>query len=112
MLRDKSIPVTGKRQRNVKFTTFDSDRNQGFVYELGKEIVIVYTILIPYCVRAGCTSTEIVQREIEVVELDNRLFEVKEPSPWEDNDVDCVVSLPYGFRPALLFPRPCPYCGK
>jgi len=103
------INKIGEQKEIIYFYTYDSEWNQGRVFPLGKKEVRVHRVLNTRTRQVGCTSLELFQDTMDVVDLDGRIFLVEDAL---FGDKERRVGIPYGFRPALLFPRTCPYCGK
>ena len=107
------MKILANKSEVIRFTTWDSDRNQGFIYQLGDVPVLVDTVWSTRTRRQGCSSDELIAEEMNVVTLSGRTFVVKDTSFWRTGMPKRSVALPYGFKPKEIFPTPtCPYCGK
>ena len=97
----------------IRFYTFDK-QNYGSMYHLGDREVLVYTEVEQHSRKLGCCSEELVKEELKTILLEGRSFVVRPIAPWNaSSGCKYEVSIPYGFKPKLLFPTlTCPYCGK
>jgi hypothetical protein len=97
----------------VRFNTFESERNQGFVVHLGDIEVFVDRASITATRRKHCTSDELVTEVANVVTLDGRSFLATKSGLWKVGDPELEVTLPYGFVPTVVKNQPkfCTKCG-
>lgn len=96
----------------VRFNTFNSEWNQGEVVWLADKPIVITKAVRTLSQSNGCVSAELVSKTVEMVVLEGRVFVLDPTSFWEKGMPHYTVTLPYGFRPKLLYPGPCPFCGK
>jgi len=109
----ENMQTQGRQWRVVRFNTFETDRNQGFVAHLGDVEVYVDRASITATRKQSCTSYELVHEIADVVTVDGRSFLVQESTFRSDGDPKWEVTLPHGFVPSIIknYKPRCPKCG-